>query len=89
MNKELRIAPHPRTAANRSKDGIIFFTSLFGVPSVRRRGSIFDILIGLCLLAGARPAGAQTAGEPLNAWQNGQLEIHFIHTGRGSCAYYI
>jgi hypothetical protein len=34
-------------------------------------------------------AGAQTTGQPLPPWQLGQLEIHFIHTGRGNCAYYL
>ncbi|RIV27724.1 hypothetical protein DYU11_05330 [Fibrisoma montanum] len=34
-------------------------------------------------------AFAQTIGQPLNPWQDGQVEIHFIHTGRGNCAFYV
>lgn len=38
------------------------------------------------LLALALPAAAQTVGEPLPAWQDGYLDIHFINTGRGDAA---
>ena len=32
---------------------------------------------------------AATVGEPLPAWSDGCLDIHFISTNRGECAFYI
>ncbi len=49
---------------------------------------IRSVLIG-CLLLTVMPSWAQTVGQVLPSWQQGHLEIHFIHTGRGNCAYYI
>ena len=41
------------------------------------------------LALAAQTALGQTIGQPLNAWQEGSVEIHFIHTGRGNCSFFI
>jgi len=57
-----------------SKPATIMFSKLFS----------FFLIIVLPV-----SAFAQTIGQPLNAWQEGNLEIHFIHTGRGNCSFFI
>lgn len=42
--------------------------------------------LGLAIVMLASPARAQQVGEPLPAWQPGQLDIHLINTGRGDAA---
>ncbi len=41
------------------------------------------------LALAAQIALGQTIGQPLNPWQEGSVEIHFIHTGRGNCSFFI
>ncbi len=47
--------------------------------------SRFAILIALSLV-GSAAILAQSVGEPLPAWREGYLDIHFINTGRGDAA---
>ncbi|WP_128546318.1 MBL fold metallo-hydrolase [Larkinella soli] len=47
------------------------------------------ILLLAALTLISRLAFAQTIGRPLNPWQEGSVEIHFIHTGRGNCSFFI
>ncbi|MBC7890920.1 MAG: MBL fold metallo-hydrolase, partial [Sphingobacteriaceae bacterium] len=41
------------------------------------------------LLLTAQFTLAQTIGQPLKPWTEGSVEIHFIHTGRGNCSFFI
>ena len=37
----------------------------------------------------ATPAASEKVGEPLSAWQEGQMDIHFINTTTGECVFVI
>jgi len=46
------------------------------------------IFAAAALLAACSQSGPK-AGETLPAWQEGELDIHFINSGRGECVFYI
>ncbi len=47
------------------------------------------ILAALLLLLCSCSENKVRIGEPLPAWEEGELDIHFINTGRGECTYQI
>ena len=65
---------------------------LFALLAVSCGGGNSDMPWGDDLGGGnTKPEGptAVEVGKPLPAWQQGNLDIHFINSGRGECCYYI